>query len=235
MIEFLIFGLAVHILPNIMMKIIKNTKLGHKLLTYTFELGMQHGKKGIILHYNFRSIIEYGIGPEIATEYYIGLEIGKLEAKERKSFKNEFIQGFFETVEENLDTMTNEEMKEINKTPIISTVSNYVRRDKQKGINDLKYLTVKEGRVTKLNIFINILLLVLLSLINFHLLIQPIICFIRKQTAKSKFGKKVLKGNFQKGYNGYNISFTKNVAIDLLISPAVLDPMRIGRTIRNFK
>jgi len=56
---------------------------------------------------------------------------------------------------------------------------------------------------------------------------------VREVAGNSQTGQKVMKNMFQKGLNGSVLSPGVEKAIDYVVSPAVLDPLRVGQAFRK--
>jgi hypothetical protein len=226
--------LAIHVLPNVVMKAVKSTKVGHKLLTSTFALGIEHGKEGKKFQFNFKSVIEFGIGPEALAEYHLGVKIGKELKNVPTEYQHEFLLAFKASVETHMESLNEEDKEIVEETPILSAIVSYIEGEYSNTIATTKKFSVEENKKTSItNIAGNVAMVAVVGAVNFHLLAQPIISYIRKKLATSKFGKNLMKKNYEKGLEGQKLSKFQSLAIDLLVSPAVLDTMKIGNTINK--
>jgi hypothetical protein len=226
--------IAIHVIPNVVMKAVKSTKKGHKFLTSTLALGVEHGKKARKFQFNFQSMVEYGMGPEITAEYQIGLKLGKELRDLPEELHREFLLSFTATVRERMEELDESEREEVMSTPILNAIIAYVEGEYSSKMAKSNAFSVSEDSKTTVRHYaVNVAVLGLVAAVNAHLLAQPVISFVRKKFAVSKFGKSFMKKSFERGLEGHRISKAKMIATDLLVSPAALDTLRIGTTLRK--
>ena len=225
---------AVHVVPNIGMKAIKSTKAGHNALTGTFSAGVEMGRTGRKLHPNAQSLIEYGIGPETLVDYRLGRRLGEklkdIPADRQERFLNK-AKGMGEAHIRNAGGVA----EDIEKVPILNTLNNYIEgRGENKVKKGLMRMSVPDDQpVTWKNKAGNLAMLGAAAAVEPHLLMQPAISATRKTVAQSNIGQKFIDNQFHKGRQGQKLSKAKEVGLDLALSPAALDPYRIGKFVSD--
>ena len=225
---------AIHVAPNLAMKADKSTKKGHNALTGTFSAGVDMGRSGQKLHPNAQSLIEYGIGPESLVDYRLGHKLGvKLQniAPEKQDRYLGKLQGIGEAHLRNRGGV----VKSLEEVPILNTFTNYIEgKGENKVKNGLMRMAVPADKpITWKNKAGNAAMLGAAAAVEPHLLMQPAISAARKSVAKSKTGQKFIDNQFRKGVEGNVMSKGKQLGMDLAVSPAALDPYRIGQFISN--
>lgn len=225
-------GVAIHIVPNVIMKAIKMSHKGHEVLTATFAAGVKLGLEGKKVDYKISDLATYGFGPESMVEYMLGHKLGTKIANffTTAEAQESFIEGFKAELNKTKAEMTEEEVKDLNNAPIVNSLFGYaegnynttvfnkmvttgVDADAKRSIKDKAVVGIITGIATA---------------IESHLLMQPIICAIRKVVGTSKLGKKIIKGNFRKGFAGMMMGKIKRAFVDVAVAPSALDPMRLG-------
>jgi hypothetical protein len=212
------------------MKTIKKTSFGHDLLTSSFTTGVELGRTGKKLNNSFVDFMTYSIGPETLVEYYLGYNFGA-KLKEMNSEEQEAaIEGFKERIILNIGLLNEQELKDLESTPVINTLYNYaMNKESKKVVEFLTGLSVELDKKRSVKEFgINAGLLLTTAILDAHLLVQPVICKIRKVIGTSDFGKKILENNYDKGLEGKLYSKASRLIVDVLVAPSVLDTMRIG-------
>lgn len=236
MIKLVLTALAFHVIPNIFMKIIKSTRFGHKVLTALFSAGIELGRVNKEFNKGFKLFLKYGLGPETLVDYELGLKIGKEISVLSIEQQEAYIEAFKETIIENFLTMSEEDKEQAEKTPYVNTIISYAKGDVNKTIESFIIKTSKPvGTKGFKHVVINLLILTIFTIIEPHILFQPIVSFTREKVAKSSFGKTVLKNNFRKGLRGETVNKAKGLIVDLLISPSVLDTMKLGYIFKDNK
>lgn len=223
-------GAAMHVAPNIAMKAVKSTKKGQEALTGTFSAGLEMGRSGQKLHPNAKSFMEYGIGPESLVDYQLGRKLGD----RIKDYSPEKQERFLRRAQGMGDAhmrANNISPEEIDKVPYLNTLKHYMEG---KGENKVKNTFMKMGvpedkPVTWKNHAGNLAMLGGAAAVEPHILMQPTISGVRKATAQSEIGRKFMTNQFKQGQEGKNVSKAKETLYDLAVSPAALDPYRIGR------
>ena len=228
MIKLFLTALAFHVIPNIFMKIIKSTRFGHKVLTALFSAGIEIGRVNKEFNKGFKLFLKYGLGPETLVDYELGLKIGKQISALSFEEQEAYIEAFKETIIENFLTMSEEDKEQVEKTPYVNTIISYAKGDVNKTIESFIIKTSKPVGKEFKYVVMNLLILTVFTIIEPHILFQPIVSFTREKVAKSSFGKRVLKNNFIKGIRGETVNKAKGLIVDLLISPSVLDTMKVG-------
>lgn len=226
---------AIHIAPNLAMKAVKSTKVGHQALTATFGAGVDMGRTGRKLQHTVKDAMEYGIGPESLVEYHMGQKLGQRIKDLPDDEQAEFLSAFKEKTKDVFSGLTDQQKKDLEKTPYLNTLVHYSEgKDDGKLKNALMKLSIPEKEEKKLRHHMaNMGILSGVGFLEPHALMQPAISAARKYTAKSEFGKKVMKDNFEKGYQGKDMHKLTRGAIDMVVSPSVLDPMRLGQTLHK--
>ena len=225
---------AIHVAPNIGMKAIKSTKAGHDALTGTFSAGVEMGQTRKKLHPNVQSLIEYGIGPESLVDYRLGHRLGEklrdIPIDKQERFLNK-AKGMGEAHIRNANGV----VEDIEKVPILNTFTNYIEgRGENKVKKGLMRMSVPSDQpVTWKNKAGNIAMLGAAGAVEPHLLMQPAISATRKAVAKSNMGQKFIDNQFHKGREGQKLSKAKELGLDLALSPAALDPYRIGKFVSD--
>jgi hypothetical protein len=230
MLGLLASAVAVHVVPNVAMKVVKSTKKGHDFLTFTFDAGVELGRKGKKLGFTISDFMTYGFGPESMIEYSAGLKFGLRLQDMTEEEQEVAIAEFKLEILKNFSDLTKEEMEDLKKTPFLNTLYNYAKgKTNKKLVNYLTNFSVSaEKKRTVKNLFIGATALTTVATIDLHTLLQPAICQIRKTIGTSKMGKEVLSNNFDKGTEGVLPNkFTRGI-VDLTIAPSVLDTMRVG-------
>jgi hypothetical protein len=226
---------ALHVAPNLGMKVVKNTKTGQKGLAGTFSAGVELGRTKQKMHPNIKSVMEYGLGPESIVDYNLGKKLGSkisdmpLERQERFLSK---ANGMFNA---HIGKLGPNAAEEINKVPILNSVKHYFDGHGENKVKDMLVRTgvPEEQKLTWKNHAGNLGMLGGAAAINPELLLQPALSGVRKKLAKSELGAKVFEKNFQAGHEGKPLSKLKETAIDMAISPAVLDSYRIGKSMNK--
>lgn len=227
-------ALAFHVVPNIIMKGVKSTHTGHKILTSTFSAGITLGRQGKVINPITKQFMKYGVGPESLIEYEIGLKIGTDLQTLTPLEQEVYLQAFKQEIRSNLETLSEEEIAEARKTPFVNTFIAYANNESYTFLEEIITKTSKEKNVSNIfaiTMFLSTMLL--LAVIEPHILFQPVISFIREKVGTSSFGKTYLKNNFTKGVDGRISSKTNRAIIDLLVSPSALDTMRLGNYIQT--
>lgn len=228
-------GTAFHVAPNLAMKAIKSTQTGQKALTGMFSAGVDMGRQGLKLHPNAQSFMEYGIGPESIVEYQLGKSLGSRISHMPPERQERFINKAKGMTQSYLNQYFPEKMNEIEKVPVLGSVKHYFDG---KGENRVKNLFMKmsvpeEQKTTLKNHLGNAAMLGGAAAVNPHTLIQPILSGTRKQIAKSSLGGKIFDSGFKKGNSGIPMSKAKETMIDMAVSPSVLDPYRMGKSMKE--
>lgn len=224
-----------HFAPNLAMKAIKKTKKGQEVLSATFSAGIELGRKGKKLHSGLKHIMTYGLGPETLVEYELGLKIGRelsrLSHDEQEIYLSEVKLEILAT----LKTFSNDEKETLMKTPVMNTMVDYAEGRINLTAQQLFTTFAQDSNVktSKKTTAILFMILGLLTALNAHILCQPVICLVRKKLAGSKFGKKFMKKNFDKGLHGEILPKYQRAIIDLTISPSALDTMRLGKGLES--
>lgn len=228
-------GTAMHVAPNLAMKGVKSTQAGQNALAGTFSAGVEMGRTKRKMHPNLQSVLEYGVGPESTVDYNLGRKLGSrisdMEPERQERFLSK-AKGMFNS---HVTSRFGENADEVNKVPIINSVKHYFDGH---GENKVKNLFVKtsvpeDQALTWKNKLGNVGALGLAGAVDPHLLLQPALSGARKQLAKSELGAKVFEKNFKAGHEGKPLSKLKETAIDMTISPAVLDSYRIGKAMNK--
>jgi hypothetical protein len=224
---------AMHVAPNLAMKAVKSTKAGQSALAGTFSAGIDAGRNGMKLHPNFQHFMEYGVGPESLVDYHLGRKIGQRIAQVPPERQERFINKAKGMAQAHMNSFANPE--EVEKTPMLNSIKHYIDG---KGENKVKTafgkMSVPEtAQANWKNHLGDAAMLGGAYVANPHLLLQPAFSGARKVLSKSQMGQKVFVNNFEKGHNGNQISKPKELATDLLVSPAVLDSYRIGNSMNR--
>lgn len=236
MIKLVLTALAFHVIPNIFMKFVKSTHFGHKILTALFSAGIELGRVNKEFNKGFKLFLKYGLGPETLVDFELGLKIGKQISALSFEEQEAYIEAFKEIIIENFNTMSEEDKEQAEKTPFVNTIISYAKGDVNKTIESFIIKTSKPAGKKEIQyVVMNLLILTIFTIIEPHIIFQPIVSFTREKVAKSSFGKTVLKNNFIKGIRGQNINKAKGLIVDLLISPSVLDTMKVGYTFKDNK
>lgn len=223
-------GAAMHVAPNIAMKAVKSTRKGHDALTGTYAAGVDMGKAGQKLHPNAQSFMEYGIGPESLVDYHLGRKLGT----KLRDMEPERQERFLRRAQGMGDAhfrANGIDPKDIDKVPVLNTFKGYMEgRGNQKVQGLFNRMAVDENKPTTWkNRAGNLAMLGGAAAVDPHLLMQPAISGARKATAKSTIGRNFMDKQFQQGVEGKPMSKAKEFAMDMAVSPAALDPYRIGR------
>ncbi|WP_171567693.1 hypothetical protein, partial [Brevibacillus sp. MCWH] len=224
--KLLLISILVHVVPNILMKVFKNTHLGHYVLTSLFVAGIELACKGKTLNKTFEIFFTYFIGPESLVELKLGYKVGEKMYGMNEQQKKIFIKSLKETVTNYLNGLDNVSKGVAFKTPFVNTLLYYFNNDYSKSIVNL--IVVMRQVSNFYAYLVNLLVLVVLVIIEPHVVVQVLVCFIRKQMLKFEFAKNMLKKNFEKGVNGVKISKSFEFTVDMLVSPSVLDTYRLG-------
>lgn len=228
-------GTLMHVAPNIAMKAVKSTDAGHRALTNTFAAGVTHGTTGRKLHPNLDAALTYGIGPESLLEYRIGRNFGQRITKYGDDAKDFYLAALKRNIQHRFGKMNPEQQQEFLNTPLVGTLKRYFDGEGEGAI--AKFLTgksVQESAKTTIPQHIgNAAMLGGAAAVDPHLLVQPGISYARKQLSQSDIGKRFLKKQFNRGEAGEIIHPAKMLATDLIVSPGVLDPYRVGKTVSN--
>lgn len=230
-------GLAglVHVAPNVAMKAVKSTHQGNKALAGSFSAGVNHGKEGRKLHPNVNSFMEYGMGPESLLDYNIGKRVGgglrKYDDNPRRQevYMNRLKKKF------GLDEIDIDRAEEIRKTPVLGSAFRHLEGSGNKKVEGLltRMSVPENAKKTTLQKGGDLAMLAGAGAADPHLLLQPAFSAGRKQAAKTDFGKRVLKNNFEKSIDGKEVPKWKERVIDTVVSPGVLDTHRIGKFTRQ--
>ena len=216
------------------MKIIKSTHFGHKVLTALFSAGIELGRMNKEFNKGYKLFLKYGLGPETLVDYELGLKIGKEIADLSTEEQEVYIESFKETIIENYLTMSEEDKEQAEKTPYVNTIISYAKGDVNKTIERFIIKTSQPvGTKGFKYVAINLLILTVFIIIEPHILFQPIVSLTREKVAKSSFGKAVLKNNFRKGLEGGTVNKAKGLIVELLISPSILDTMKLGYGLKD--
>lgn len=226
-------GAAMHIAPNAVMKGVKSTKVGQHALAGTFSAGFDAGQNGMKLQPNFKNVMQYGIGPESLADYHLGRSLGQRVAQKTEGMSPERQERFMAKAKGMAQAHINsfENPEEVDKIPMLNSVKHYIEghgENKVKAVFN-KMSVPDEQAVNWKNRLGDIGMLGSAYAINPHLLIQPGLSLARKKLATSPLGQKTFEAGFNNGQNGKQISKPKELATDLLISPAVLDSYRMGK------
>ena len=226
---------AIHVAPNIAMKAIKNTKAGHKMLTQTFGAGVELGRNGRKLGHNTKDFLEYGVGPESLVEYHLGRKLGQQIQNMSAKEQDVFLDNFKKAAQEKISSLTPEQAKSLEKTPIVNTLAHYAKGgDDGKIKNALMKMSIPEDAPKKFRHHAtNVGALAGLGAVNSHALLQPAISGVRKAVGNSQMGKNFMKKNFEKGQQGKIPNRFMRGAIDMTVSPSALDTMRIGKAMAD--
>lgn len=221
---------AFHVAPNIAMKAVKNTKAGHKALTQTFSAGVELGRSGKKLKHNVKDFLEYGVGPESLVEYHLGRKLGQHIQKMSPTEQDEFLTAFKQGTKDKIGSLSSEERKMLEKTPIINTLTHYADgKDNGKIKNALMKMSIPEDAPKKFrHHMMNAGALAGAGALDPHVLLQPAISGVRKMVGQSEVGKKFMKKNFEKGRDGKMMGKAARGIVDMAVSPSALDTMRIG-------
>lgn len=227
-------GAAVHVAPNLAMKAIKSTKSGHNALTGTFSAGVEMGQTGKKLHPNAQSLIEYGIGPETLVDYQLGQRLGA-KLKDMPADRQERYLAKLKGMGEAQVRSSGGSVEDLEKVPVLNTLSNYIEgRGENKIKRGMMRMSVPADQpVTWKHKVGNLGMLGAAAAIDPHLLMQPAISGTRKAVAKSTIGQNFMDNQFHKGREGKNLSRMKEIGYDLAVSPAALDPYRMGKFINE--
>lgn len=228
-------GTLMHVAPNIAMKAVKSTDAGHRALTNTFAAGVNHGTTGQKLHPNLDSLLTYGIGPESMMEYRVGRNFGQRISKYGDTAKDFYLAALKRNMEHRFGKMTPAQQEEFLHTPLVGTLKRYFDGQGEGRIADfLTSKSVPESAKTTIPQHIgNAAMLGGAAAIDPHILAQPGISLARKQLSQSDLGKRFLKRQFNRGEAGEIIHPAKMLATDLIVSPGVLDPYRVGKTVAS--
>lgn len=226
MLKLLIISILVHIVPNILMKVFKNTHFGHYVLSSLFVAGIELSCKGKTLNKTFEIFFTYFVGPESLVELKLGYKVGEKMYGMNKEQKEVFMKSLHDTVANYLNELDNETKGAALKTPFVNTLLYYFNNDYSRSI--VKTIIIMKQVSNFYAYLVNLLVLVVLVIIEPHVVVQVLVCFIRKQMLKFEFAKNMLKNNFEKGVNGVKISKAFEITVDMLVSPSVLDTYRLG-------
>lgn len=231
--SFLATAAAIHVAPNLAMKAIKSTHIGHKALTGSFSAGLDMGRAGTKLHPNVQDFMEYGAGPESLVEYHLGRKIGSTMRDMSPAEQDQALNSFKGSMLGYLDQMPAASRNEIMKTPVLGTIAQYAQG---KGENALKRGMMKfqfpeDGKRKARHYAMNMAALGGAGILEPHALMQPAISAMRKTVGQSKMGQKFMKNGFKNGMDGKVMHKALRGVVDTVVSPSALDPMRLGRTI----
>lgn len=223
---------AFHVAPNLAMKAVKSTERGHKALTNTFAAGVNHGKTGQKLHPNIQFGATYGIGPESMVEYNLGHKFGSKLSRYGDDGSEYVMNVLKRNVNTKLDQATPEVKERLMHTPLIGTVKRYLDGQGEGRLN--QFLTKRgvplESKATAAQNAVNVAMIGGAGAVDPHLLFQPAISYARKKTAESPIGAAFLKKNFEQGKAGKQISKGREFLTDMVVSPSMLDPYRVGKS-----
>lgn len=235
MLGLLASALAIHIVPNLVMKIIKKTHKGHEIITATFAAGIELGRSGKKIDFTTIDLSTYGFGPESMIEYHIGFKIGKKISSMDKENQEIYIENLKNEIVSSIESLSIDDQREIIKTPFMNTFYMYSKGRYSKTV--FKYFmdnSINENANRDIvDIVKNATVMLGALSVDLHTVMQPVICFIRGKIGTSKYGKKLLKKNFEKGVKGEILPKFQRAIIDIFVAPSVLDTMRIGNTLRN--
>lgn len=222
-------GTAIHVAPNAVMKGVKSTKTGQHALAGTFSAGFDAGRNGMKLQPNFQNFMQYGVGPESLADYHLGRKFGQRVSQVDPARQERFIAKAKGMAQAHINTFQNPEA--VDKIPMLNSVKHYIEGH---GENKVKAafnkLSVPDNQaVTWKNRLGDAGMLAGAAAVNPHLLLQPALSGARKALAKSQMGQKVFEKGFNNGQEGKEISKGRELATDLLVSPAVLDSYRMGK------
>lgn len=225
---------AVHVAPNLVMKAVKSTQKGHDALTGTFSAGLDMAREGQKLHPNAQSLIEYGIGPESLVDFRLGQKLGEKLRNIPPENQERFLQKAKGMGEAQIRSM-GIDPKDMEKVPVLNTLVNYMEgRGENKVKKGLMRMAVPADQpVTWKNKAGNMAMLGGAAAVDPHLLMQPAISGARKMVAQSPIGQKFMDNQFHKGRVGETINKGKEVAMDMIVSPAALDPYRLGKFVKE--
>lgn len=226
----LVLGLLVHIIPNLLMKVVKVTSVGHKILTAFFQLGLE-GKE---LSKLTLDLMNYVVGPESLVEYHLGRKL-RFKLSNEAIDINIAIDSFKSTLKNGLVDFDQDELKLAKDTPFMSTLVIFANEDISKYVSIIEKICVRENsKRTFINLTVYTILILIALVVDPIAMLQPVICVIRKKIGTSAFGKKVLKNNFNKGFKGNNFGRLYGLFIDLFIAPSVLDTQRLGLFLNKY-
>lgn len=236
MLELLGIAAAVHVVPNALMKVVKKTKVGHALLTASFAVGLELARMGRKLNPSIKDAMTYGFGPESLVEYELGFNLGIQISCMSEDEQEIFLANMVLEINASLSQYTEEEISELEATPGLGTIISFAKgewNDKFEEILMVMSCIQDEGRSVK-GVATNVGVLATLCVIEPHVIIQPIICMIRKKVAESVVGRRFLENSFKKGQSGEIVSKSMRGAIDMIVSPSALDTMRLGHVLTKY-
>jgi hypothetical protein len=226
-------GALIHMVPNVAMKAMKSTGAGRKILAGSLSAGIDMGRKGLKLHPNAQSALQYGLGPESLVEHQVGHKIGTRISEMPAERQDRFLGKFEGMVRQKVNSLSPEDQAKIHKAPIIGGLLEHFNGSGNKTSRNLfNHMSVPiDQKKNLLNYGVDAAALAGAGALNPHLLIQPALSLTRKKVSESEFGKRILTKLYEKGKNGEEMSKARSIATDLVVSPSVLDPYRIGKLI----
>lgn len=236
MLTFIATAAAFHVVPNILMKIVKKTHAGHRVLTASFVAGVEMGRSGLKISSSMVDAVTYGVGPEAMVEYQLGLEFGRRVSFMSSEMQEAFISGMKQEIVDELAAYSDEDVAVMKAAPGLGTVICFATGDYDKSVVALfmKASCPDSSRRSKMGIAANLAALAGLTLLDPHVLIQPAICWTRKKVGTSEYGKNLMKENFVKGNEGKLTSKPMRAVVDMVVSPSVLDTMRLGYVLNKY-
>jgi hypothetical protein len=226
-------GAAIHMVPNIAMKAIKSTGVGRRVLAGSLSAGIDMGRTGMKLHPNAQSALQYGMGPESLVEHQVGHNIGTRLSGMPEERQTRFLGKIEGMLRHKVDLLPKEDQANLHKTPIVGGLLDHFNgsgnQTARKVFNSMAVPI--EQKKSVLNYGVDAAALTGAAAVNPHLLIQPALSLARKKIGESAFGKRILTNLYEKGSSGGQIGKVRSAATDLLVSPSVLDPYRIGKTL----
>lgn len=226
---------ATHVAPNLLMKAVKSTKAGHNALTGAFGAGVEMGKQGLNLQHNLRHVFEYGVGPESLVDLEMGRRLGKKLSTIPILKQDRFLDRLHGMAQNRFNSLKPETQGKLHHIPIVNTFTNYMQGNGNQKVKDflLKHTVPDNQEQSFLSRAGDAAMLGGAYALNHDLLLQPAISFARKQVANSPIGKQILKYNYEKGRRGEQISKIRRGLTDAVVSPAILDPYRIGKAMTD--
>lgn len=227
---------VLHVGLNIIMKMVKSTDFGHKLLSAAYSVGFTMGCKGEELNKALAIFMEFWIGPESVLEYRMGLSAGQNVSKRftKENERERYLELRNALISKNFERMPERRKAIVKDTPVLNSMILHARGEVNSGLEKrmLKYSQPK-GKQPIMGYILLAVVSVILILLSWHLLFQLVISTTRVIFSKTKRGKRFLMQGFIDGLKGHKMPWYKRMAYDYLASPAVLDTLRIGHSVRE--
>ena len=214
-------GLGMHMGANALFKLFSKTKAGHRFGVNQAATGLRHGMANKKINPVVSALANFGLGPESTAHYEAARMMGRKLKEQLGQQTDTALIGLREAIGQS---------PHISNAPIVGHIPEAVHGLANARTSVLDRLPTVDADA-KTNWKQRLLLGGLAAgatAVEPHAALHMGINGTRQLVAHSALGKRFMQRGLQKGLEGQKIGPVRGALTDLVLSPAALDPQRIG-------